>query len=81
MVQQGTDKSLGHDHMSAFLCCSCVQVLLKGPSISRLIGFSNSCDLIEKSPEVSKKIGKRRDMAKGVVMLVSSVSHLELEDW
>ena len=55
-----------------FLCAGAVE----GPSISRLIGFSNwlTCDLIEKRPEVSKKIGKRRDMVKGVVMLVYSVS-------
>lgn len=62
-----------------FLCA----VLLKGHLKIRLIGFSNqlTCDLIEKSPEVRKKIGEARDMAEGVVMLVSSVPRLELEDW
>lgn len=81
MVQQGTDKSLGHDHMSAFVVPVCSAV--EGPSKIRLIGFSNqlTCDLIGKSPEVRKKIGETRDMAEGVVTLVSSVSRLELEDW
>lgn len=48
MVQQGTDKSLGHDHMSAFVVPVCGAV--EGPSKIRLIGFSNqlTCDLIEK---------------------------------